>query len=361
MTIQLDKVKIQVWSMLAFFVLLWISCSKETIDDPGVQIQPEVQSDPETGNLVWKSTDNTLATHVHFGIGDNAVRRITLYMSYTGDPHSDDITGTFHVVLLKTNAVIGDQVLFPGGKTTTIPSGSTTSEPIHIDIDPTKISGQETLTVALCVTKNGDIQSASAHNEFKLTITKIPEVLVAKEVTLTSPGNNSGHRIFDVANLTPYTFNEANREPSIQRKIDFGFWNSSNASIHFTFIVPTNDARLGAWTGSGRTIRDEWATENKNDGILMKVPEDLVTPTLFDELNTPNQLFQSFDDAEGLISALNPYDYGPSGHIHAIKEGELIFFRSLSRNIHAVAKVVESVSGGSGSLKLLIKTVVEPD
>lgn len=48
-------------------------------------------------------------------------------------------------------------------------------------------------------------------------------------------------------------------------------------------MLPTADERLGAF-GSGREIRDTW--EIKNDGVLMRLPEDSKNQEVFESLES---------------------------------------------------------------------------
>lgn len=309
--------------------------------------------------LEWEPPDrstNALSMNVHLEAGATENQTVTLRLQYAGEQHPEDMTGTFAVDEQNSDAVEGEHFEIVSGTTVTIPAGSNLSEEIEIEIVSGSIQNGEELNLVLLITNEGDIPPMENYKEFNLFISKETGFLPVTEVTLEEPGFNAGLRLLDVSNGEAYSTNDADADADLQERVDLGLWNSS--STEFTMIVPTDSDRLGGWA-SGRRVRDDWV--HKNDGILMKLPFDENNTELFEDVLAAEDLIAAFADAEEKIAdlALETDDYGPGGHLQYVSEGEIIFFRSVDKDFHAIFLVDNVIAGGSGSATFLIKTTIE--
>lgn len=313
------------------------------------------------GQLEWRQTDTLdgeLIVQVGLEANETENRVVNLQIVQIGTALPLDETVTFKVDDLKSNAIVGEHVIFPRGTEVTIPAGDTVSEDIPVEILSDAVWGNKDLTLALYIAGQGNILPSEIQERRELTI-RISKTLESLPVTflkLRRPGSvSTGLTLVDTDDLIPYTRDEANNEEHIQHSIDFGFWNST--SRDYVFITPTDSNRLSGW-GSGRKIRDEWAEENKNDGIFIKLPGGEANEALFTGSQTRDELLDAFNEAESRVVALDTDDYGPGRHIHYIETGDIIFFKSLSRNIYAVIRVDKVTSGNSGYMDLSVKRIV---
>src|SRR5690606_11205758 len=108
----------------------------------------------------------------------------------------------------------------------------------------------------------------------------------------------------------------------------------------------------GRFTG-GRTIRDEW--QKKNDGDFMRLPSTKGgNQSIFDVISTESDILATFTDAENWLNAqgetYDPRLVGPGkflqervdGEVLTFKPGDLILFKSLTRDVYMVALVINA-------------------
>lgn len=313
---------------------------------------------PLDSKLEWRQTDSSndgFAVRIQLAADEIESRVMNFRIAQTGQGLSLDETVTFEVDGSRSSAVEGEHIVFPGGTTATIPAGDTFSEVIPVKILPNAVQGNRDLKLVLSITDTGEISPSEERGELSIYISKILESFPVTTLKLQRPGYNNGTTMLDLDALVTYSRNEANNEEDIQRIIDFGFWSST--SRDYVFMTPTS-YRLSAW-GSGRRIQDEWLTENRNDGMFMKLPAGEANEFLFTEIQNRRDLYSAFDSARQRVSRLNTDDYGPNEHVHFIEEGEIIFFESFSRNIRAIMRVDAVSSGGSGDMDISVKRIIE--
>lgn len=317
--------------------------------------------------LEWEPPDrstNALSMTVDLEDDETETQVVSLRMQYAGEQKSEDMTGTFVVDEQNTNAVEGEHFrILNESNSVTIPANSSYSEEIEIEVISGAIERGEEFNIVLLITGDGDIPPMENYKEFNLFVAKETGFLPVTEVTFDNPGSNSGERMLDAVTGQIYTFNAANADPGIQEQIDIGMWHSgAGQTTRHTMIVPTDDDRLGGW-GSGRTIRDDWPDENKNDGVLIKLPFEDENQELFDNVLTAEDLRAAYENAEETVAdlGLDQHDYGPGGHVHHVDAGEIVFFRSLDRDFYAVLIVDEAEISSSGFVTFSMKTTVEEE
>lgn len=185
------------------------------------------------------------------------------------------------------------------------------------------------------------------------------EKLDTYDVSVTRPGYLNGQRYLDVSTGTTYDVSSStpfvNHAFHNQEHVDVVFLNSTSYS-GFNLIAPTDAARLEGWS-SGRDINTDWLT--KNDGNFVKLDASPYADSVFLYSYTKSKLHDAYQDAVERAQQLNdPYDvdhHGPGKHISSLKAGDVIFFKSVSKNVLAMLKVTSYTSGGSGSLALSAK------
>lgn len=309
------------------------------------------------GQLVWVSGDTSAyELEVHLDAEETDTVQLPLKLGQTGLALPADEHVRFRVDDIKSSAIAGRHVLFPQGMQGTISAGNTESANITMVIQSEHILAGSDLELVLYLLPGEHIPVADQSNlrELRIRISKAPRSLPVHYLQLRSPGSSSGLTLVDLDALIVYTRREPNVDAYLQKSIDFGFWNS--VSKDYVFMVPTDSVRLAAW-GSGQVINEEWANENKNDGILIRLPASTANEALFTDAQTETDVLDAFEEAADRVALLNTNDYGPGGHIHELQTGDIIFFESLSRNLKAIIRIDASTSGNSGTMDLSVKRI----
>lgn len=273
----------------------------------------------------------------------------------TGIPSSTDETVQFVIDTVRSTAVLGKHILIPGGTSTVIPANSQLSDSITIQVLSDAIERDRDLRLVLSISNTGGTSPNmnSKRRELILYISKEQSNFPIYTLNLQNPGSNSGLTMVNLDTLGIYTRTQANQNEAMQRGTDFGFWNSSSRA--YVFMVPTS-YRLSGW-GSGQTIQEEWSY--KNDGIFMKLPAGAENDQLFTGTQTRQDFTEAFRVARERTKRLDTYDYGPHGHVHFLETGDIVFFHSLSRNIRAIMRVESATTGGSGTMELSVKRLID--
>ena len=135
-----------------------------------------------------------------------------------------------------------------------------------------------------------------------------------------------------------------------QEKIDFVFLNGSSSGAN---LISISDAdRLDQWA-TGQAINSDWLV--KNEGSFIKLSASEAADSLFLNAYTKTKLHEAYETAKELSLEEEEYtvgNNGPGSYVANIKEGDLIFFESTSKNVLAMFQVTDYVSGGSGSMNL---------
>lgn len=184
---------------------------------------------------------------------------------------------------------------------------------------------------------------------------EIPPVAASEKIdmyniTLTRPGYLNGQRYWDVSSGETYqvssTATHAEHAFYHQEKIDLVFFNNSNFG-YFNLISPHAQEHLSNW-GSGETINQDWLT--KNEGEILKVEASDFADSLFLYSYTKSLLSDAYEQV------LSTGKYQESGlHVSNLAQGDLIFYKSQSKNILAMMQVTAHTSGGAGAMTLSVK------
>lgn len=178
------------------------------------------------------------------------------------------------------------------------------------------------------------------------------------ETVLDRPGSNLGNRHLDI--ITGKTYNvgaSVSDEDNAfyhQEKIDLFFGRSASNGL-FNLISPDNEDRLELFS-AGRRINNTWLIKNK--GEIIKIDASDVADSIFLHAYTKDGLHEAYSSAMELVDKQNGYDvdvHGKGGYISQINDGDLLFFKSESKNVLAMAQVGNYSTGTSGSFDLSVK------
>lgn len=170
------------------------------------------------------------------------------------------------------------------------------------------------------------------------------------ETTFQGPGQTKGTRYLDYSTGITYDNIDVTQN---QEKIDFVCFNSSVYGINM--IVPSDETSLNGF-GGGRTMNSDWLV--KNDGTLLKLNASTEADSLFLFTINNEMIREAYKSVEQNITNISGYDVlsnGPGGILKSVSEGDLILFKSTSRNLYGLAKVTGLVPGNSGSVTLSVK------
>ena len=170
------------------------------------------------------------------------------------------------------------------------------------------------------------------------------------DANFVNPGTTSGIRYLDFS--TGISYNNIDVMQN-QEKIDFVCFNSSVYGINM--LVPSDEVSLNGF-GGGRTMNSDWIV--KNEGVLLKLNASSEADSLFLFTINNEMIRNAFDSINQNISNTGGYDVrvnGPGGKIEHVNVGDLLVFKSVSRNIYGLAKVTELVPGNSGNVTLSVK------
>lgn len=178
------------------------------------------------------------------------------------------------------------------------------------------------------------------------------------ETTLDRPGYLNGRRFLDISTGETYasttTVPQAEHPFFNQEKVDVAFFNSAERG-YFNLLSIDDEQRLPLWS-SGETVYKDWLT--KNSGVFIKIDASEMADSLFLHTYTKSILHDSYEFAKQQVAGQADYAeeiHGPGKFVSALKEGDLIFFRSESKNVLAMMHVSEHTSGGTGKLVLSVR------
>ncbi|MBC9795738.1 hypothetical protein [Sinomicrobium weinanense] len=342
------KRKVLITFQLLLLLLLSLSAGGCSDDDEGNDALIEGRffrwdNDELSADVVLKSEDTIT---------------VPLRIRYVGYQVAEPLTAVFEAVESESSAVEGQHFSIQGD--ITIPANSSHSEEAEVTLFPNAFSEGDSLNIVLRITGAGSAVPMEGYDDFVISISKDPVLPVTTDpvqVRLEQPDSEEGLTMLDVIDGVVYSRAEALSDPDIQARIDFGLLKSSVDGL--VMIQPSAAGRLGQFE-PGKIINNQW--ENKNDGVMMKLPEDSNNPDIFEGLTGEENILAAFEEAEKKIGdlGLNSRNYGPGRFIQQIAPGELIFFRSLNRDVYMVALVEDTsdTGGGNDYVDLNIKRMI---
>ena len=342
------KRKVLITFQLLLSLLLSLSAGGCSDDDDG--------NDALIEGRFFRWDNDALSTDVVLKSEDTVT--VPLRIRYVGYQVAEPLTTVFEAVESESSAVEGQHFSIQGD--VTIPANSSHSEEAEVTLFPKAFSEGDSLNIVLRITGAGSAVPMEDYDDFVISISKDPVFPVTSDpvqIRLEQPGSEEGLTMLDVIDGVVYSRTEALSDPDIQARIDFGLLKSSADGL--VMIQPSASGRLGQFD-PGKIINNQW--ENKNDGVMMKLPEDSNNLDIFEALTGEENILAAFEEAEKKISdlGLNSRNYGPGRFVQQVVPGELIFFRSFDRYVHMVAFVEEISNTGDGNeyVNLNVKRII---
>lgn len=181
------------------------------------------------------------------------------------------------------------------------------------------------------------------------------------EALLARPGSTTGAavvRFLDVSTGSTYIQTSSTHTSTdygrgvlyFQDRVDMVFLNSS--STNHNLRSPDN-GNLGSWT-VGSWIINDWAVRNSSRFIRLGQSE--YADSLFTYSYQNHHIRDAWNEVVDKVE--NDPDFaglGPNDLVTDVTEGDLILFRSESKNTYALIKVVAQTTGSAGDLLLSMK------
>lgn len=194
--------------------------------------------------------------------------------------------------------------------------------------------------------------------EKKIPAISEEEKLETYDVLLDRPGYLNGQRFWDVTTGETYSTSSAtpqNQHPFYnQEKIDIIFLNSATRG-YFNLLTPDEEIRLPLWT-SGADVYNDWLV--KNDGEFIKLSASDASDSIFLNTYTKTALHESYSHVKEILADQSEYEkdiHGEGKYISEVSSGDLIFFKSKSKNVLTMMQVTAHTSGGAGKLELSVR------
>lgn len=313
-----------------------------------------VEFDDATNNANASGKDYPMLTPLDKNSG------VQLYRVNLIGPQADTPT-VIHFMPMPdvTTAVLGQDYALPQGDTIIIPAGSSFGY-IKVEVLPT---GGGNPTVGLELLGNANIKAAERYCRvgFQImfpvtlpdpsTVTRMNDITYYTDITLGSYNNQNVGGAFDLKTGGAYSITSA---ADATEHIDMLLLRSSSTEMNL--MVPANSG-VTAW-GSSKHIPDEWATRNNGTMVRLPNPSEYEV-NLFENAETVQDIQDAFDEMEVEVKNRPGYSStndGPSGRVRSIGTGDIILFKSASRDVIAIMKVGEIVPGAAGSMQLQVKT-----
>ena len=184
------------------------------------------------------------------------------------------------------------------------------------------------------------------------------KVLELFELEVTEPGEISGDRFLNLSQGRVYTNDPAtdltDQAYYNQEKIDLIFLNDPSHG-GFNLIGTQDSERLALWPTGGE-VNNDWLVKNQLE--VFKLEASALADSLNRNTYTVDALEDAFELAQQRLTGQPAYEvgtHGPGTYVSGLKEGELLFVRSISKNIKALVYVTSDTQGDTGLLGLEIK------
>lgn len=284
-------------------------------------------------------------------------------VNMTGEQHATDLTLSFRVVPEESTARADIDYRLPKGNTFVIPANSSFGW-VEIEVLPGG-TGSPRLVLELLPTDGIKVMDRyhmiGQQILFPSTppnpddIEEINDIRYFTNITFGTTGNSAVGSFIDLHTGYAYILNGATAN---QPLIDFIILRSG-AGTEQNILTPSSGS-LTAW-GSTSHIPAEW--DIRNTGQLMRLPNPSSQELeLFELAQTKADLDAAYDYYLANIADRPNYSStndGPSTRIRAVGSGDLIAFRSASRDVIAIMKVDESLPGTTGHLRGDLKSAGE--
>lgn len=332
-----------------FAILLFASCFKD-YEERYLFVDNRVEFDAAVIHPNASGRSYPLLTPLE---NDAGVVRYRVNM--TGAQQAQDISLQFRVVPEESTAREDIDYRLPKGNTYVIPANSSFGW-VEIEVLPGG-TGSPRLVLELLPTEN--IKVMHRYNTIGQQILfpstppnpddthEINDIRYFTNITFGSSANPAVGNFIDLQSGYAYIISGASAN---QPLIDFIILRSS-AGTEQNILAPSSGS-VTAW-GSTSQIPNEW--DVRNNGQLMRLPNPSSQELeLFELAQTRAELEAAYDYYLATLADRPNYSStndGPSTRIRAVGTGDLIAFRSLSRDVIAIMKVEESLPGTTGHIR----------
>ena len=324
----------------------------------------------EFEDAVINSSPLSLETHMH----DEGVVRYRVNM--TGAQRSTDITLPFRLVPEKTTARRGVDFDLPNGELYTIPANSSFGW-VEVEILEDG-SGKPKIELELLPDLEQEIKVMDRNYHkigFQVLYPSTPpnpddvhelnDIFILDNITFGANSNASFGNYIDAHTGYSYISDGAY---NAQENIDFIILRSGAGTEQNILLPSTTDGNLRAWGNSKHVANgdeskgwDPWSV--RNAGLIMRLPDPSSAELdLYEQATTKAELEAAFDYYEEHIvnrPSYNSTNHGPSTRIRQVSTGDILAFKSSSRDVVFLMKVEEVITGTTGHIKGQVKTAGE--
>lgn len=321
----------------------------------------------EFQDAVINSSPLSLQPHAH----DAGIVRYRVNM--TGSQRSSEMKLPFRLIPEKTTARKGVDFDLPKGEFYTIPANSSFGW-IEVQVLPTG-SGKPKIEIELLPDLENGIKVMDRNYHqigFQILypstppnpddIVELNDIFIYNNITFGSSSNASYGNFIDAQTGYSYITEGANE---FQEKIDFMILRSGAGTEQNILLPSTSDGNLRAW-GTSKHIADGdeakgWAPWTvRNAGSIMRLPDpSSIELDIYDQASNKADLEAAFLYYQSNIAnrpGYNSTNHGPSTRIRQVSNGDILAFKSSSRDVVFLMKVEEVVDGTTGHIKGQVKT-----
>lgn len=122
-------------------------------------------------------------------------------------------------------------------------------------------------------------------------------------------------------------------------------------------LLTTDASTLSAFSAVNNTVQ-QYATINASEMIKIKAAHANLIPN-YDSITTSKQIFDALTIAEDYVNN-NPPDAniseGPGDRMRSLAVGDIIFFKSFTRDAYAVLRITNITAGTTGNIRIDVKS-----
>lgn len=141
------------------------------------------------------------------------------------------------------------------------------------------------------------------------------------------------------------------------QQIDLIFQHSASNNAN---LLTTDCATLNSFAGAYNVVQ-QFAQINSSH--IFKVKAASAGFINYDSIISSNQIFSAFENAETALLDLDTYDSvndGPGDRLRNLAVGDIVFFKSFTRNCYAILRVSAITTGATGNIRLDVKSTNKP-
>lgn len=357
-------------SIYIIFLILFIGASLSSCFKDYEERYLFTDNRVEFQDAVINSSPLNLESHAY------DVGRVRYRVNMTGTQRTTDMLLPFRLIPEKTTARRGVDYELPNGEYYTIAANSSFGW-VELDI-LTSGSGKPKIELELLADteKSIKVMDRDYHKiGFQILYPSTPpnpedvhelnDIFILDNITFGSNSNSQYGNYIDALSGYSYITDGANLA---QDKIDFIILRSGAGTEQNILLPSTSAGNLRAWASSKHIVDgdeakgwDPWTV--RNAGIIMRLQDPSSAELeIYEQATTKAELETAFAYYENNIvnrPAYNSTNHGPSTRIRQVSSGDILAFKSSSRDIVFLMKVEEVINGTTGHIKGQVKTAGE--